>query len=366
LALPLARALSRLKSVVVRSDMRIQLLRRISRTISFVALASTALAVSLPTQARASITTRFRAPAPAMVICDQLQSRNVIIRQQLPSKCPAGWTTARPFVQLCSQRTDLARKAFWNARSTSCPQGWTKVTVDPGLVCTITRDTFKCGFPTGRSKVTVPPTATTTATVAPTTTTTTTTVRPTTTTVAPTTTTTTLRPTTTVATTTATVAPTTTTLSPSAGFDARAWEAEILRLTNVERQSAGLNPVTACGRLARAALLHSNRMLEGQFFGHDDPGTGTKIADRIRSTGYLDSANGWRVAENIAMGYSSASATMIGWMNSPGHRTNILNPEFTHLGVGVSIGIWEAWRNTFTNWSSATMATQNFGVGGAC
>ena len=151
---------------------------------------------------------------------------------------------------------------------------------------------------------------------------------------------------------------TTTTLAPTASFDARSWESEILRITNVERQNAGLNPLVVCTRLANSALAHTNRMLEGQFFSHSDPGTGTASGDRIRSTGYLDSSNGWGYGENIAMGYSSPNATMVGWMNSPGHRANILNPSFTHLGVGVNIGKWDAWYRS--------VATQNFGYGGSC
>ena len=151
---------------------------------------------------------------------------------------------------------------------------------------------------------------------------------------------------------------TTTTLAPTASFDARSWESEILRITNVERQNAGLNPLVVCTRLANSALAHTNRMLEGQFFSHSDPGTGTASGDRIRSTGYFDSSNGWGYGENIAMGYSSPNATMVGWMNSPGHRANILNPSFTHLGVGVNIGKWDAWYRS--------VATQNFGYGGTC
>lgn len=151
---------------------------------------------------------------------------------------------------------------------------------------------------------------------------------------------------------------TTTTLTPTASFDARGWESEILRITNVERQNAGLNPLVVCTRLANSALAHTNRMLEGQFFSHSDPGTGTASGDRIRSTGYFDSSNGWGYGENIAMGYSSPNATMVGWMNSPGHRANILNPSFTHLGVGVNIGKWDAWYRS--------VATQNFGYGGSC
>lgn len=151
---------------------------------------------------------------------------------------------------------------------------------------------------------------------------------------------------------------TTTTLAPTASFDARGWESEILRITNVERQNAGLNPLVVCTRLANSALAHTNRMLEGQFFSHSDPGTGTASGDRIRSTGYFESSNGWGYGENIAMGYSSPNATMVGWMNSPGHRANILNPSFTHLGVGVNIGKWDAWYRS--------VATQNFGYGGSC
>jgi uncharacterized protein YkwD len=107
-------------------------------------------------------------------------------------------------------------------------------------------------------------------------------------------------------------------------------------------------------------------MLQGQFFAHNDPGTGTSISDRVRASGYTDGANGWSAGENIAIGYASAAATMDGWMNSPGHRANILQPAFTHLGVGVSVGIWEEWRSKYSNWNSATMATQNFGSGGTC
>jgi uncharacterized protein YkwD len=156
----------------------------------------------------------------------------------------------------------------------------------------------------------------------------------------------------------ATTSTTTTTLAPTASFDSRGWESEILRITNVERRNAGLNPLVSCTRLANSALAHTNRMLEGKFFSHSDPGTGTASVDRIRSTGYLDSANSWGVGENIAMGYSSANATMVGWMNSPGHRANILNPSFTHLGVGVNTGKWDAWYRS--------VATQNFGYGGSC
>ena len=286
--------------------------------------------------------------AKPSVLCDS-SDRGVIKRQHYAPKCPRGWRLASTGPVMCV-RNSGARSTFVNG----CPAGWRSYRVNLGLKCVIARRTWWCN---GSNT-----TATTTSTVAPTTSTT---VRPTiTTTTSVVSTTTSVAPTTVAPATT--VALTTTTLPPPASFDARGWEAEVLRLTNVERQNAGLGTVALCARLATAALGHTNRMLAGQFFAHDDPGTGLAISDRIRNTGYLEGAGAWSVGENIAMGYGSAAATMVGWMNSPGHRANILNSVFTHLGIGVSIGVWEAWRGTYSNWDAATMATQNFGTGGNC
>ena len=159
---------------------------------------------------------------------------------------------------------------------------------------------------------------------------------------------------------------TTTTTTTPAIFDARGFEAEVFRLTNQERNSAGLSGLSACPRLDDAARGHSQRMLATQFYSHDDPGTGKTLTDRIRDTGYLAGSNDWTTGENIAMGYSSAAALVEGWMNSPGHRANILKPEFTHLGVGVTLGAWEEWRGRYNNWNRVTFSTQNFGKGGTC
>jgi uncharacterized protein YkwD len=107
-------------------------------------------------------------------------------------------------------------------------------------------------------------------------------------------------------------------------------------------------------------------MLTSQFFSHTDPETGKSSTDRIRDSGYLAGANGWSVGENIAMGQATAAALMDDWMTSPGHRANILKPEFTHLGVGVTLGVWQAWQGNFGNWNQVTFSTQNFGTGGTC
>lgn len=168
-------------------------------------------------------------------------------------------------------------------------------------------------------------------------------------------------------TTPANTATTTTTATPSfLNFDAREFEAEVLRLTNQERAAAGLQVLVSCPRLADSALGHSQRMVKSQFFSHTDPETGKSSTDRIRDTGYLTLASGWSVGENIAMGQATAAALMDDWMTSPGHRANILKPEFTHLGVGVTLGVWQAWQGSFGNWNQVTFSTQNFGTGGTC
>jgi uncharacterized protein YkwD len=107
-------------------------------------------------------------------------------------------------------------------------------------------------------------------------------------------------------------------------------------------------------------------MNEGQFQEHDDPGTGTSIVDRIRASGYLSGASSWSVGENIAWGYATAAQNVQAWMDSPGHRANILNASFTHLGVGVHLGVINAWRGTYSNWDFVPYSTQNFGFGGSC
>ncbi|MDA3032525.1 MAG: hypothetical protein O3B90_09405 [Actinomycetota bacterium] len=59
------------------------------------------------------------------------------------------------------------------------------------------------------------------------------------------------------------------------------------------------------------------------------------------------------------MGYPSAAALVGSWMNSRGYRANILVPNFTHLGVGVTLGAWGEWRGRYNNWDRVTFSTQN-------
>ncbi len=329
------------------------LVRRVLLAVLAVAsvVASPSLAVPAQASARAAtdaMSVSAVASATRSVLCDRT-TRGVIERQHFAPRCPRGWRSAASGPVLCNRASDKTRRTF----AKLCPSGWTTIIVDQGLQCVIAQRTYSCRFPSGAPTVTTTTVrvTTTTTTVAPTTTTT----------VAPTTTTT-VR----VTTTTTTVAPTTTTTQPAASFDAAAYEAEILRATNAERVANGLHPLSACARLQTAARGHSRRMDEGQFRAHDDPGTGTSGVDRIRATGYLDSAGSWRVGENIGWGFRTGAEAVTWWMNSPGHRANILQSDFTHLGVGVYLGKIDEWRGTYSNWDFVQYSTQKFGRGGTC
>ena len=106
-------------------------------------------------------------------------------------------------------------------------------------------------------------------------------------------------------------------------------ESELLRLTNLERQKASLAPLKLSLPLTRAAQLHATDMARNNYFSHKGQ-NGSSMADRVKATGYKYSYLG----ENIAAGRSAAEGTIRQWMNSPGHRANILNRSFTEIGFG--------------------------------
>ncbi len=108
-------------------------------------------------------------------------------------------------------------------------------------------------------------------------------------------------------------------------------ENEVVRLTNAERAKGGCGPLTHDSRLRRAAYEHSADMAKNDYFEHDSQ-DGRDVGDRISATGFTASA--W--AENIAMGQRTAAEVVKGWMNSDGHRRNIMNCAYTHIGVGAA------------------------------
>ncbi|QLJ04158.1 CAP domain-containing protein [Streptomyces sp. NEAU-sy36] len=127
-------------------------------------------------------------------------------------------------------------------------------------------------------------------------------------------------------------APTASAAAPSSSAGtASGVAARIVQLVNSERAQAGCQPLTLNPQLTEAAQQHSADMAAHQNMSHtgsdgSDPGT------RITRAGYTWSAYG----ENVAYGYATADEVMAGWMNSPGHRANILDCGFREIGVGLA------------------------------
>ncbi len=105
---------------------------------------------------------------------------------------------------------------------------------------------------------------------------------------------------------------------------------QVIDLVNSERAGAGCSPVSNESHLAAAAQGHSDDMSARNYFSHTTP-EGTTFDQRIRAAGYDKPG-----AENIAKGQSNAAKVMDAWMNSEGHRANILNCKLKKIGVGVN------------------------------
>lgn len=117
--------------------------------------------------------------------------------------------------------------------------------------------------------------------------------------------------------------------SPSSGLSPHAPEVEdtLLQLANKERLARGLNALSPHSQLHRAALGHSHDMAQHRFLAHDSPTSGTP-ADRTLKAGIRSGL----VLENVGKG-PRAELIHQGWMQSPGHQANLLNPDVTDIGV---------------------------------
>ncbi|MEV0320626.1 CAP domain-containing protein [Streptomyces sp. NPDC050658] len=124
--------------------------------------------------------------------------------------------------------------------------------------------------------------------------------------------------------------------SPSPSAESAA-EAAVLGLVNEERAKAGCSPVQADASLASLAGNFSSDMAERDFFDHTDP-DGATPWDRAEKAGIADLGG-----ENIARGQANAQSVMDAWMNSPGHRANILNCDYKTLGVGAHFAPGGPW-----------------------
>lgn len=106
---------------------------------------------------------------------------------------------------------------------------------------------------------------------------------------------------------------------------------DVLDLVNAERAARGLGAVVHQGQLGSAAQLHSEDQARRGVLSHTGS-NGSSPGDRIAAAGY--DYRGW--GENIASGSPSAESVMSAWMNSSGHRRNILNPTYTEIGLGLA------------------------------
>ena len=107
------------------------------------------------------------------------------------------------------------------------------------------------------------------------------------------------------------------------------YEQEVIRLVNDIRADHGLSALAYDWQLSRVARYKSQDMCDNGYFSHTSPVYGTPF-QMIKSFGISYRSAG----ENIAKGQASPQAVVDAWMNSSGHRANILNASFTHIGVG--------------------------------
>lgn len=120
-------------------------------------------------------------------------------------------------------------------------------------------------------------------------------------------------------------------------------EIAVLDLVNAEREQAGCGALEANPYLRTAAFLHSQDMAVNEYFDHTGL-DGSRFWDRANRAGYQGAPAG----ENIAAGYRSAESVMNGWMNSSGHRANILNCRHTEIGIGYFYDSGSPYRSYWT------------------
>lgn len=116
---------------------------------------------------------------------------------------------------------------------------------------------------------------------------------------------------------------------PTLDSSVTSYEKEVVRLVNEIRVKNGLKELTEDWELSRVARYKSQDMKDNNYFSHTSPTYGSPF-EMIKNFGLSFKSAG----ENIAKGYATPQAVVDGWMNSPGHRANILNASYTKIGVG--------------------------------
>lgn len=116
---------------------------------------------------------------------------------------------------------------------------------------------------------------------------------------------------------------------PTVDASVRSYEQQVVELVNEIRVKNGLKPLKENWELSRVARIKSQDMKDNRYFAHNSPVYGTPY-QMIKNFGISYRTAG----ENIAQGYRTPQQVVNGWMNSSGHRANILNASYTQIGVG--------------------------------
>ncbi|MBE2320319.1 CAP domain-containing protein [Solirubrobacter sp. CPCC 204708] len=131
-----------------------------------------------------------------------------------------------------------------------------------------------------------------------------------------------------------------TTITPDAA-NLEVVRAAILCLHNQIRNTAGLPLLKDNAKLRKAAAGHSDDMVADGFFDHTSP-DGDTFVDRILAAGYAKRNDAWTIGENLAWGtgeLSTPQAIMDAWMNSAGHKANILKKSYKEVGIAIRLGV---------------------------
>lgn len=137
----------------------------------------------------------------------------------------------------------------------------------------------------------------------------------------------------------------------------------MLCLINVARENAGAPKVHTVDPLRRAAKRYARKMVAEGFFSHGGP-DGTSLNARARDVGYIDDSTGAKVGETLAWARKQAAAprTMIkAWLDSPTHRSVILDPRYRNVGIGVAYGVPKSVASVAAGTPAATYAA-TFGI----
>jgi uncharacterized protein YkwD len=145
-------------------------------------------------------------------------------------------------------------------------------------------------------------------------------------------------------------------LMPTAGNLAQVADATHC-LLNEQRAVRGLAPTRQNARLAQAGAAFSQRMVAERFFAHVAP-DGEQLTSRLLRAGYIAASDEYMIGENLAWGQGDLAtprAIVTAWMNSPGHRANVLRPQYAEIGLGFVVG-------TPTDPSQGATVTAEYGL----